>query len=221
MSASGPSLLPGAFTAGLNGALPRPEPVRLGTLEAYRYSGLTVHGLAAPLTLYVVPTASGVVTVACLDSTAAGPAAQCAQIAATLKVNGTTVFALAPSPRYAAALGRAFGALRSAVAAGTARLRAASSAAAQAAAAQQLAAAYRSASSSLAALSVSPAVRSANASVAASLAALGRDYTELAAAARAGDEAAYERAGRAVGSDSARASSALATLRQAGYAVSG
>ena len=153
-----------------------------------------MRGLAAPLTLYAVPTAGGVVTIACLGAAAAAPGSQCAQIAATLKLNGTTAFALAPSPQYAAALGRTFGALNSAVNAGAARLRAASSASAQAAAAARLAAAYSSASRALARLTVSPAVQGANASLAASLAALGRDYAALAAAARAGNEAAYAQA---------------------------
>jgi Protein kinase domain len=223
VSASGPSLLPAGFTAALNGALPRPEPVQLGAaLQAYRYSGLSVHGLADSLTLYAVPTANGVATIACLGSAAAAePAAQCPQIAATLKLSGTTAFGLAPSPRYAAALGRIFGTLRSAADAGTARLRAASSAASQAAAAAQLATAYSSASKSLAGLTVSPAVHTLNAGVGSSLVAVGHDYAALAAAARAGDEAAYARAGRALGSDRIHAASALAALRQAGYAVSG
>ncbi len=228
VSASGPTLLPAAFTSGLTGALPRPEPVRLGALQAYRYSGLSVHGLAGPLTLYTVPTSGGVATVACLSSTAypsssssSSPATQCAQIAATLRLNGTTVFGLAPSPAYAAELGSALSALRGATGAGSARLRAASSASAQAAAAAQLAAAYSSAARALGRLAVSPAVREVNAHVAGSLASLGRDYAALAAAARAGDEAAYAQAGRAVGSDRAHATSALAALRQAGYTVSG
>ncbi len=222
--ASGSSLLPAAFTSALNGTLPRPEPVRLGALEAYRYSGLSVHGLAGTLTLYAVPTANGVATVACLgssSSSSSSPAAQCAQVAATLKLNGTTAFGLAPSPGYATSLGRAFGTLRAAAGAGTTRLRTASSASAQAAAAAQLAVAYNSASRALGRLTVSPAVQGTNASVAGSLAALGRDYAALAAAARAGDEAAYARSGRAVGSDRARVTNALAALRQAGYTVSG
>jgi serine/threonine-protein kinase len=221
VSASGPSLLPAAFTAALSGALPRPEPVLLGALQAYRYSGLSVRGLSAPLTLYAVPTAGGVATVACLGSTAATPAGQCAQIAATLKLSGTTAFGLAPSAQYAAALGHAFGALRAAVEAGSARLRAASSASAQAAAAGQLAAAYGSASQALGRLPASPAVRDVNASLAGSLAALGRDYAALGAAARAGDEAAYARAQRAIGSDRAATAKALAALSHAGYVVSG
>ncbi len=224
VSASGPALLPAGFTAALAGALPHPEPVQLGTLQAYRYTGLSVHGLAGSLTLYVVPTAGGVATVACLSSSSSSSSsslAQCGQIAATLKLNGTTAFGLAPSAQYAAALRRTFGALRAANATSTARLRAASSASAQAAAAAQLATAYGSASSALARLTVSPAVRAVNASLAAALAATGRDYAALAAAARAGDEAAYTQAQRTLGADRVRAAGALAVLGQAGYAVSG
>jgi Protein kinase domain len=221
-SASGPSLLPGSFAAVLTGALPHPETVRLGSsLQAYRYSGLSVRGLAEPLTLYAVPTAGGVVTIACLGSTASGPATQCAQIAATLKLNGTTAFGLGPSASYAAALGRAFATLRGAVSAGEARLHSASSAAAQAAAAEQLAGAYGSASRTIAGLTVSPAVQDANATLAASLAAVGRGYTALAAAARAEDGGAYARAQRAILGARAASAKALAALGQAGYAVSG
>ncbi len=220
-SASGPSLLPGSFAAVLTGALPRPELVRLGSLQAYRYSGLSVRGLTEPLTLYAVPTAGGVVTIACLGSTASGPATQCAQIAATLKLNGTTAFGLAPSASYAAALGRVFATLRGAVSAGEARLHSASSAGAQAAAAEQLAGAYGSASRTIAELTVSPAVKDANATLAASLADVGRGYTALAVAARAEDGGAYARAQRAILSARAASVKALAALAQAGYTVSG
>ena len=221
VSASGPSLLPAAFTAALNAPLPRPQPVQLGALQAYRYSGLSVRGLPGPLTLYAVPTANGVATVACLSSASATPVVQCAQIAATLKLSGTTAFGLSPSPAYAAALGRSFGALQSAAGAGAASLSAASSASAQAAAAARLAAAYSSASNALMRLTVSPAVQSANASLAGSLAALARDYSALASAARAGNEGAYARAVGAIAGDRARAANSLAALRQAGYVVSG
>jgi predicted Ser/Thr protein kinase len=220
VSASGPSLLPGAFLSALNGALPRPEPVRLGAVQAYRYSGLSVRGLAVALTLYVVPTARGVATIACVGSTAAAPAGQCAQIAATLKLSGATAFGLAPSASYAAALAHIFGTLRNATNPGEARLHGASSASAQAVAAAQLAAAYASASRALGQLSVSPAVQDVNANLASSLAALGRSYAALAAAARAGDDAAYGRAQRAIGSARVATAKALAALRQAGYVVS-
>ena len=221
--ASGPSLLPSAFASALGAPLPHAEAVRLGSIEAYRYRGLSVHGLPGPVTLYAIPTANGVTTVACLSSsTAAGATvSQCEQIAATLKLNGTTAFGLAPSSQYAAALGHIFSTLQSTVSADSARLHAASSASAQATAAAQLAGAYAAAASAVAHLSVSPAVESVNASIASSLAAVAHDYTALAAAARAGDEAGYARASRAIAADRARATAAIAALRRAGYAVSG
>jgi hypothetical protein len=221
VSASGPSLLPPTFTSTLSGAPPHPETVQLGTLEAYRYSGLSVRGLSGPLTLYTVPTSRGVATIACLGTATGTASAQCAQIAATLKLNGTTAFGLAPSPQYAAALHGVFATLHSAAGAGAASLRAATSAAAQAAAASQLAAAYSSASSALARLTASPAVQSLNASLAGSLGALARGYSALAAAARGGEVGAYAAATRAIAGDRARAASALAALHQAGYEVSG
>ncbi|HEV3071722.1 MAG TPA: serine/threonine-protein kinase [Solirubrobacteraceae bacterium] len=221
VSASGPALLPAAFTASLNGALPRPEPVRLGGgVQALRYSGLSVHGLSEPLTLYTVPTANGVVTIACLGATASAAATQCAQIAATLKLNGTTAFGLVPSATYAAALGRTFGALRSAISTAAAGLSSASSASAQAAAADQLAAAYSAASRALAGLSVSPAVKDVNANLARALTALGRGYAGLAVAARAGNDAAYAGAQRTIASARGETAKALAALGKAGYVVS-
>jgi len=221
VSASGPSLLPAAFTSALSGAPPHPEAVRLGALEAYRYSGLSVQGLAGALTLYAVPTAGGVATVVCLGPGAAAASAQCSQIAATLKLNGVSAFGLAPSTRYAAALARVFATLNGAASAGAVSLRAATSASAQAAAASRLATAFSSASSAVGRLAASPAVQSLNASVASSLAALAHGYSALAAAARAGEEGAYAAATHAIAADRARAASALAALRQAGYEVPG
>jgi len=221
VSASGPSLLPAAFTSALGGAPPHAEAVRLGALQAYRYSGLSVQGLAGPLTLYAVPTAGGVATVACVAAGDAAKSTQCSQIAATLKLNGTTAFGLAPSPRYAAALASVLAKLNGAASAGAASLRAATSASAQAAAASRLATAYSSASGAIGRLEASPAVQGLGASLAGSLAALAHGYSALAAAARAGEEGAYGAATRAIAAGRGRASSALAALRQAGYEVSG
>lgn len=222
-NASGPSLLPGSFASALSGPLPHAEAVRLGSTEAYRYRGLSVHGLPGPVTLYAIPTANGVATVACLSPSAAtaGAVSKCEQIAATLKLSGTTAFGLAPSTQYAASLAHIFARLQSAVSSSSTRLHAASSASAQAAAASELAAAYTAASVAVARLPVSPAVQSLNADIAHALAAVGHDYAALATAARAGDDAAYARAGRAIAADRARTTAALAALRQAGYVVSG
>jgi hypothetical protein len=146
---------------------------------------------------------------------------QCSQIAATLKLSGTTAFDLGPSQQYATSLGHIFSTLQSAAATGASHLQSATTAAAQATAAGQIAAAYNSAASSLRRLSLSPAVRELNASLASSLAAVARDYSALGSAAAAGDEGAYARASSAIGSDRKHAESAVAALSGAGYVVSG
>jgi hypothetical protein len=221
VDASTPSLLPATFTSSLSGALPKAEPVLLGSLQAYRYRGLTVKGLSGPLTLYTLPSTGGVVTIACLSPSATAATTQCSQIAATLKLSGTTAFDLGPSQQYATSLGHIYGTLQSAATTGSSHLRSATTAAAQATAAGQVAAAYNSAASSLRGLSLSPAVRELNASLASSLAAIAHDYSALGSAATAADEGAYARASKAISSDRTRAEKALAALSQAGYVVSG
>jgi len=219
VNATGPSLLPATFTSAVSGGPPHGEPVLLGSLEAYRYRGLTVKGLSGPLTVYTVPTTAGVATIACLSPSATAVTTQCSQIAATLKLSGATAFGLAPSQQYASSLEHTFSTLRSAAGTGESHLKSATSAAAQASAAAQIASAYDAAASSLRKLSVSPAVRALNANVASALAAVGADYTALGAAATANDEGAYTRASRAITSGRADVERALAALSQAGYVV--
>jgi len=216
VNASGPSLLPAAFASAAGGS-PHGEPVLLGSLQAYRYRDLTVKGLSGPLTLYTVPTAAGVATVACVSPSATAATTQCAQIASTLKLSGTTAFGLAPSQQYANSLQHTFSTLKSAASTGEGRLRAATSAAAQASAAAQVAAAYDAAARSLRKLSVSPAVRELNGSLASALSAVGAGYAALGSAASSNDEGAYARASRTISSDRASVERALTALGQAGY----
>ncbi len=219
VNASGPSLLPATFTSAVSGTLPRAEPVLLGSLQAYRYHGVTVKGLSGPVTLYTVPTTAGVATIACLSPSATAATTQCSQIAATLKLSASTAFPLAPSQQYASSLEHIFSTLHSAAGSGESHLSSATSASAQATAAAQIAAAYDAAASSLRGLSVSPAVRALNANLASSLAAVGGSYAALGSAAAANDEGAYGRASSAISSDRASVERALAALSQAGYVV--
>ncbi len=146
-NAGGPTLLPPGFRARVQGTLPTPEPVSLGTVPAYRYRGLQVSGLSGPVTVYAAPTTSGVATIACWAP--AQPvttfASTCDRVAATLQLVGTTSSPLGPDPAYAKALSSAFGGLRSSSGAAISALDAARTPAAQAAAAAKVAAAYASA----------------------------------------------------------------------------
>jgi len=216
-NANGPTLLPAALLATKP---PTPSTVEIGANAAYRYSGVSVPGLAGPATIYAIPTTAGVATVACLAGSS-GAARECDQIAATLRLNSASAFPLGPSPAYAGALTGALGSLQAALTAGSARLAGARSAGTQAAAAEQLASAFRTAHTAVAHLSASPAVSAINARLASALAAAGDRYAALAGAARAEDEAAYKRAVAAIDGAGTEVSRALAGLGEAGYSIAG
>ena len=65
---------------------PKGETVRLGRLEAFRYSNLRPKGFAGELTLYTVPTTGGVATVACTGRAQGTPLSDCEDVAGSLKV---------------------------------------------------------------------------------------------------------------------------------------
>ena len=194
-SASGQRLLAGEVSA--SGALAaargvhrgperRAAPPRTGAARApcrpTATAGCPCDGLAAPLTLYAVPTASGVATIACLGASsaaAAGGAVRAdrghAEAERHHRVRAGAQRAVC-EPRWGAPSARC----------------AAPSAPARPACTPPRAPRRRPPrppssppptappSSALGRLTVSPAVQSANASLAASLAALGRDYAALA-----------------------------------------
>jgi hypothetical protein len=220
---TGPTLLPGSFTAQLTRGSPHADPVRLGSLQAYRYSNLAVRGLAAPVTLYVVPTTSGVVTAACVTGAGSQPALadDCARIAATLRLTGTSAFPLTPSPQYAAALQRALTTLKSGAGAAQSRLAAAKTPNAQASAFDALSTAYASAATQVSKIAASPAVADINSRLAGALSETQHDYASLAAAVRSNNGGAYARASRALRLHAALATRTLAELKSAGYALSG
>ena len=201
----GPTLLAAGFRSKIQGGTPTPQPVLLGALQAYRFGGLTVHGLPGTLTVYAVPTSSGVATLACRQASGApaGFADQCARVAATLQLVGAKAYPLGPSASYATLLSGTFAQLQTAVTKPESDLRAATTPSAQATAAQQLAHAYDTAAAPLAAASLSPQSRDANAAIVASLHRIATAYSAAAGAARSDSGAAYARAtanvSRAVG----------------------
>jgi hypothetical protein len=218
---SGATLLPASFRALVQGTSPSPkDPVTIGNLQAYRYSGLKVKGLTGPVTIYAVPTSAGVATLACQATAPTGGfLAQCARVVATLRLPGVTVYALGPNPAYAKSLAATLATLSSSISGPSARLRAASSQTAQADAAASLAAAYQRASSDLAHTTVDPASRDANSALAGALSELATAYTKAATAARANDSAAYSSAAAEITRASAAVTSALNDLRALGYSV--
>jgi serine/threonine-protein kinase len=217
--ARGTTLLSSSLRARIEGPLPAPDTVRIGALEAYRYSGLRIRGIDGALTLFAIPTTAGVATVTCWASPSGprGFQGECAQIADTLRLVAATAYPLGPSPAYADALSATFKSLSSAVSGPTAALRAATTPTAQAAAARNLAAAYRRAATVLSAAKPSPAEQVVNGALTASLHQLAAGYAGAAGAAASDDAAAYSRAAKRIDAGSAALSSALGALRKQGY----
>ena len=207
------------------GALPRPAAVALGALNADRYSGLRVRGVAGKMIVYAVPTSAGVATLACTVGTAAASAGagatECGQVAATLRVVAARAYPLGPSADYARVLSSTFATLRAAVANASGRLRAATTPSGQAQAARRLAAAYSTAETAVSAAAVSPRDRDANAALAASLGQLAAGYTLSARAAGSADTTGYRQARDRIAAGSASLRRALAGLSALGYAVKG
>jgi hypothetical protein len=218
---SGPTLLPAAFRAEIQGTAPQPnDPVSIGSLQGYRYSALTVKGLSGAVTVYVVPTTGGVMTLVCHPAGATGAfLTQCADVVGTLKLSGVTPYALGPNPAYAKTLASQLSTLDSEIKSPAASLASAATAADQAAAADSLAAAYQKASSDLGRVTVDPATRDANAALVAALAKIANGYSQAATAARAYDAAAYKRAETAITRGSTAMTTALDSLKSLGYSV--
>jgi hypothetical protein len=216
--AAGPALLPSAFLDRLGGAPPRTDAVKLGDLEAYRYRNLRPDGFDGRLTLYVVPTTRGVLTVAC--TAGAGDAGKflpvCEQVAGGVALIGGDPFPLGADEKYLSKLDDAISRLNTARRKDAAKLRKAKQRTGQAQAASAIEADYRRAARSLRSLSVSPAVLTASSAVNRALAQTADAYGRLAAAAKQGRGSAYDAARRDAASGDTALKRALRQVSEAG-----
>jgi serine/threonine protein kinase len=197
------------------GAVPKDrDAVALGPdrLQAYRYRNVKLSGLDGAVTLYAVPTAQGVATLACLPA--------CETVADTLQLNGAEAFPVGPSPAYAKAVGSRLSALSKATAKQNATLAKAKTPTAQAAAARKLQAAHRTAAARLPKnQQLSPADRGANARLRAALGGVAKAYGQAATAAAKNDKGGFKQAGAAVTRAQRELAGAMAGLRAAGYEI--
>jgi hypothetical protein len=217
--ANNPTLLPNPLLQAAGGEPSGRDAVSLGPsdLQAYRYRNLRLEGLERGLTIFSVPTSTGVATVACLAGAEGAPS--CEGIANTLELTAGEPFPVGPSSDYAEAVGGAAAALSKAVDSGNRALRSADTPAAQARAAGNLQDAYQRAARTLRGLELSPADRGGNARLVAALGGVAEAYGRAAAAARNNNEAGFRRAGRSVQQAEQEAASALDGLRAAGYEI--
>jgi protein kinase-like protein len=219
-AADAPTFVPPKTRASLPaGALADSQRVRLGKLEAFRYTNLVPSGFDGTLTLYVVPQSKDVTLLGCFLHTGASQtiARRCDEIVATLRIDGARTFSLAPTDRYAATLNRTIQTLGSRRGAALKRLRNAKEPADQALAADAVAQAYASAAGLLRREPVTPFTRTTNAKVVAALTRTKAAYSRLAREARNGEPSRYNAARREIARSQARLQRALNGLRELGF----
>jgi hypothetical protein len=221
VSAGGRLLLPSGFVSALRDKPAGGDAVKLGDLQAYRYSRLTPSGLQKWVTVYTVPTSAGVATVACLfgTRTPSSFAAQCERAAGSLELTSGKHYPVGPSEDYASTLSTTILRLNASVEPGQATLRGATTAGSQATAAAALGSAFGKAATQLEKLDLSPSDAGANRTLIAALRSTSSHYSAAAAAARRGDRSAYNQASAAIRQDDRSTRRALAVLEQLGYPV--
>jgi hypothetical protein len=193
-SASDPTLLPTSFKKQLTGGPPKGEPVQLGDLKAYRYTGLKPKNYPQDLTLYTVPTDSGVATVACSAATAQAQSflPECERAASTLTLSGTKATELGIPPSYVKAVNGAIKTMQSKRSAALKKLKSAKTPAAQASAARQASAAYAGAAKSIAGQNVPPQVSEINSAILAALRQGAAGYAQMAAGSASNNSSKYK-----------------------------
>ena len=193
----------------------------MDNVEALLYGNLEPKGFKGELTVFATPTTQGVATSVCagLGRFPETVAAQCDQIAATLRLIGAQAFPIGPDKEYAKTLNQAISTLNEAREKRLEQAREAKEPAAQAAALGSLAESFGKAAQGLRRARVSPAAEPANAAIVDALQAGSAAYAAIADGGevrqRGGVRAARARAGRA----DAELQRALRKLEALGYEV--
>jgi hypothetical protein len=194
VSASDPTLLPTTFKKQLTGPAPKGEPVQLGDLKAYRYTGLKPKNYPQDLTVYTVPTDAGVATVACSASAAQAQSflPECERSASTLTLSGTKATDLGIPASYVNGVNGAIKTMQSKRAAALKKMKSAKSPSAQASGAREAAAAYSGAAKSIAGQKIPPQVSEINTAILAALHQGAAGYTQMASGAASNNSSKYK-----------------------------
>ncbi|HYI17450.1 MAG TPA: recombinase family protein [Solirubrobacteraceae bacterium] len=218
--ATGATLLPAEVRRRLDGTL-RPTRVRLGGRVAERYADLRLRGLARHMTVFVVPTTEGALTLACLARPREVAALRdvCERVAQSMVPTRGRAIALGPSARYQAQLNQVVGGLDATRVDRRTKLASAHTARRQAHLAEELSSAYADARAAGARARVSPRESAAHRRILAALGDTSGAYERLAATARAERPSAYDSARSAVAFGERRVRAALAALARLGYEV--
>jgi Protein kinase domain len=217
-NARGRSLLPASFVEELGGPPPMTDGVKLGDLEAYRYTDLRPSGFTGRLTVYVAPTSEGVATVACSApaSSASRFMPACEGVATTLDLTSGTAYPYSTEQDYRDTVDAAIRRLDEQRRGGRRFLRRARNSRAQSAAAQDLVQAYARAREQVASAEVTPTLAEPHRGVVTALRRTQAAYKDLSSAARRESRGAYSRARGEVSAGEKALERALARLDNSG-----
>jgi hypothetical protein len=203
------------------GGVPKRTAVDLGGgVQAYRYANVKIGG-GRTATIFAVPTAAGVATLACVPANGAEDAfaPTCDAVATTFRISDGKPFPIGPSKDYAARLSSTITALDKQRSAAAAAVKQATTRSAQAAATDRLAAAYSGAAKTLGGLQLSPADVLVNTQLSDALKTTAAAYKQAATEARKKDRAGYKRESDKALAGQRDVAKAMDLLKAAGYDV--
>ncbi len=200
--------------------LRRTKIVTLGGSQALSYQLLRVSG-RNPTTIFAIPTAQGVVTLACSSRGLVGKVNQeCTQMATTVALRGAKAQPVLPAASFAKQLDAILMPLQRGVKATARKLAAAKTSTGQSSAASQMASRYSAAAKSVRRLSTPTRSVAAATGLASGVSSAGSAYKSLAKAAALEDSTAYYRAASAVKVANLEVQKALVRFEALGYTVS-
>ena len=218
--ATGPALLPPGLARRLSRPAGGGERVRLGRYEAVRHQGLHVDGVPGTITLFGIPTHSGVTTIACvLPDGAESAASDCDRVASSVRVLDADAYAVAPQREYGDAVNAALAALAPARRKALDALRAAKTPKEQAAAAAAAERAYAGTRRRLSGLDVSPVDAVAHKTIVRAAERTADGFRAMRVAARAKRRSAFDNGRRLALSGESAFAGAIDALGSLGYEV--
>jgi hypothetical protein len=215
-----PSFLPKTFRVQVGAsAIRRPELVRLGDLDAFRYRSLEPKGTPGmTATVYAVPQPARTTIVACYAASGATASlAKCDEIAASLRLDGQTAYPLAAPATYAKRVNTAVTTLKADRGRGLRKITAAKTRTDEANAASVITGAYRRAAARIRAVTPTAYVLPVHRQLVTALTRVAAAYASLAAAARAGDQGRFDRLRHVVRARESRLGTELARLKGLGF----
>lgn len=218
--ARAPTLLQREFASRLDPLPARDDQVDLEAMSAYRYADLKVRGLEGSMTMLVVPSNIGAITLVCYAESASDDVfvRQCERVANTVRLTSGEVLPISPDRSFSEHVTKVLTALGHDQKSAQAVLETATSPGGTAAAAEEVSAAYRRAALALAETNPESSVDAQHSQrIVAALRELEDDYLRVATAAKHEDRNAYNESASPIRKDLNHLEAARRDLAREGY----